>query len=187
MRHEMSIATIEGAVEEVADEMAGPERAISPPIGAEATQEAGGDGAHRASLARRRKEVEETLARNAADASWLARTTAVLGTEIVGGDVYARAGELTMLIMTGERPVSELVELLRWGHKRVQAARVLQAAVAAARCPKQAVLPGSVENAHCSFNTTQIKKPRQTTQYPLSTLWVYCHEASLTLPGVITY
>ena len=40
MRHKMSIATIEGAVEEVADEMAGLERAIPPPIGAEATQEA---------------------------------------------------------------------------------------------------------------------------------------------------
>ena len=90
--------------------MAGLERAIPPPIGAEATQEAGGDEAHRASLVRRRKEVEETLARNAADVRRLARTTAVLGTEIVGGDVYARAGELTMLIMTGERPVSELVE-----------------------------------------------------------------------------
>ena len=157
MRHEMSIATIEGAVEEVADEMAGPERAISPPIGAEATQEAGGDGAHRASLARRRKEVEETLAAltsNAAEIGRLAATTAVLGTMLVGSDVYARAGELAQFIMAESRPVSELDDLLRWGHERAQAARTLQVAV---RChlrqplgprrephSRRPVMPGSV-------------------------------------------
>ena len=98
----MSIATIEGAVEEFADEMAGPERAISPPIGAEATQEAGGDGAHRASLARRRKEVEEmekAVAKNEAEVRQLAAGMAVLGAELVGSDTFARAGELGPLIM----------------------------------------------------------------------------------------
>ena len=73
--------------------------------------------------------MEANLATNAAEVRRLAAATAVLGTKLVGSDVYARAGELTMLIMTGDRPFSELVDLLRWGHKRVQAARALQAAV----------------------------------------------------------
>ena len=136
MRHEMSIATIEGAVEEVADEMAGPERAISPPIGAEATQEAGGDGAHRASLARRRKEVEEmetAVAKNEAEVRQLAAGMAVLGAELVGSDTVARAGELGLIIMAGARSASELEELFRSGYKRVQAARIVQAAVRCCR------------------------------------------------------
>ena len=44
LRREMSIATIDGAVEEVAEEMACPERVIPPPIGVESTLEANGDG-----------------------------------------------------------------------------------------------------------------------------------------------
>ena len=57
LRREMSIATIDGAVEEVAEEMACPERVIPPPIGVESTLEANGDGPYPASLERRRKEV----------------------------------------------------------------------------------------------------------------------------------
>ena len=157
-RREMSIAAIDGAVEEVAEEMACPERVIPPPIGVESTLEANGDGPYPASLERRRKEVEATLATNAAEVRRLAAATAVLGTKLVGGDVYARAGELTMLIMAGDRPLSELIDLLRLGYKRAQAARALQAAVRCRlrrllgpnreRLPwglAQAVRPGSVE------------------------------------------
>ena len=156
-RREMSIAAIDGAVEEVADEMACPERVIPPPIGVESTLEANGDGPYPAALERRRKEVEATLATNAAEVRRLAAATAVLGTKLVGGDVYARAGELTMLIMAGDRPLSELIDLLRLGYKRAQAARALQAAVRCRlrllhvpnreRLPwglAQAVRPGSV-------------------------------------------
>ena len=175
MRHEMSIATIEGAVEEFADEMAGPERAISPPIGAEATQEAGGDGAHRASLARRRKEVEEmetAVAKNEAEVRQLAAGMAVLGAELVGSDTVARAGELGLLIMAGARPASELVELFRSGYKRVQAARIVQAAV---RCflrrPLPAQDPSLQRLRHGAFRAWEVHAATGRCAMPLK-LWL---------------
>ena len=43
--------------------------------------------------------MEATLARNAAEARLLAAAMAVLGAELVGSDVYSRAGELVPLVM----------------------------------------------------------------------------------------
>ena len=78
---------------------------------------------------KKREEMEAAVARNEAEVRQLAAAMAVLGAELVGSDTCARAGELVPLIMAGARPFSELVELFRSGYRRVQAARILQAAV----------------------------------------------------------
>ena len=99
------------------------------PIGVEAVQEVKGEERCGASCARMREEVETFLARNEAEVMQLAAAMAMLGSELVGKDTYARAGELVPLILAGERSESELVELFRCGYRRVQAVRTLQAAV----------------------------------------------------------
>ena len=99
--------------------------------------------------------METAVAKNEAEVRQLAAGMAVLGAELVGSDTFARAGELGPLIMAGARPASELVELFRSGYRRVQAARIVQAAV---RCclrrplgpnretkAREPVRPGSVE------------------------------------------
>ena len=60
---------------------------------------------------KKREEMEAAVARNEAEVRQLAAAMAVLGTELVGSDTCARAGELVPVIMAGTRMFSELVEL----------------------------------------------------------------------------
>ena len=125
----MARATVEGVIEEVAEEMACLERALPPPIGVELTPEANGMGPCSASLARMRREVEANLAEHAAAAMKLEEVMAMLGAELVGSDAYSQAWKLVPLVLAGERVYSEMVTTLERGRRRVLAARTLQAAV----------------------------------------------------------
>ena len=123
------VCTNRTAVDGAVEELACPEGVTALPVGTESTLEADGGGPCLASLGSRKKKIEATLDTIVAEVRQLAAATAVLGAKLVGSDVYARARELVLLVMTGDRPLSELMDLLRLGYNRAQAVRALQVAV----------------------------------------------------------
>ena len=71
------------------------------------------------------------LAAQAAAAKRLEAMLAALGAELVGSDAYSRTWALVPFVLVGDSCYSELVGWLKWGRRRVLAARILQVA---ARC-----------------------------------------------------
>ena len=141
-----------------AKEVSCPEGVTTRPIGTETALEADGCEPYVALSGNKRKEIEATLDEIVAEVRQLAVATAVLGAKLVGSDDYARARGLVVRILSGDRPLSELTNLLRRGYSRSQAVRALQAFVRyrlqRAHEPNreqqhvglaQAVRPGSVE------------------------------------------
>ena len=98
-------------------------------LAVEETQEADDVCSCSAELAHMVRKIESVLAAQAALAMRMEAMLAALGAELVGSDAYSRALALVPLVLAGDSCYSEMVDWLKWGRRRVMAARILQVAV----------------------------------------------------------